>query len=221
VNSVPDSLLLRKSGSTRNQTRTSGSVARNSDHETREAVLCTDMRCIDTLTPCINHHNNFAELCCNAFQTQPSVFTLMVLLLPPLCIRLPASFKCLYQHRIPCNAGTSCTPQPFELTLTWIGMSHQVYWFMHFLVLPNHQCCVYLSTTANFTHDIPCFAFSSILSSGSLPATNSPVWVNNWYHVNYTGAVHNCTSCVYSKLQKICPSTSAQEACTYHEECSG
>jgi hypothetical protein len=32
VDPVPDILLLRKSGSARNQTRTSGSVARNSDH---------------------------------------------------------------------------------------------------------------------------------------------------------------------------------------------
>jgi hypothetical protein len=32
VDPVPDQLLLRKSGSAGNQTRTSGSVARNSDH---------------------------------------------------------------------------------------------------------------------------------------------------------------------------------------------
>jgi hypothetical protein len=32
VDPVPDPLLLRKSGSARNRTRTSGSVARNSDH---------------------------------------------------------------------------------------------------------------------------------------------------------------------------------------------
>jgi hypothetical protein len=35
---VPDPLLLRKSGSAENRTRTSGSVARNSDHYTTEAV---------------------------------------------------------------------------------------------------------------------------------------------------------------------------------------
>jgi hypothetical protein len=32
VDPVPDPILLRKSGSTGNWTRTSGSVARNSDH---------------------------------------------------------------------------------------------------------------------------------------------------------------------------------------------
>jgi hypothetical protein len=39
VDSVPDLLLLRKSGSAVNRTRTSGSVARNSDHKTTKAVL--------------------------------------------------------------------------------------------------------------------------------------------------------------------------------------
>jgi hypothetical protein len=38
VDSVPDSLLFRKSGSTGNWTRTPGSVARNSDHWITEAV---------------------------------------------------------------------------------------------------------------------------------------------------------------------------------------
>jgi hypothetical protein len=38
VDAVPDPLLLRKSGSTGNRTRTSESVARNSDHYTTEAV---------------------------------------------------------------------------------------------------------------------------------------------------------------------------------------
>jgi hypothetical protein len=38
VDSVPDPLLLRKPGSAGNRTRTSGSVTRNSDHETTEAV---------------------------------------------------------------------------------------------------------------------------------------------------------------------------------------
>jgi hypothetical protein len=36
---VPDPLRLRKSGSARNQTQTSGSVARNSDHYTTEVVM--------------------------------------------------------------------------------------------------------------------------------------------------------------------------------------
>jgi hypothetical protein len=38
VDPVPDPLLLRKSGRTGNLTRTSGSVARNSDHQTTEVV---------------------------------------------------------------------------------------------------------------------------------------------------------------------------------------
>jgi hypothetical protein len=38
VDPVPDPLLLRKSGSAGNGTRTSGSVARNSDHLTTEVV---------------------------------------------------------------------------------------------------------------------------------------------------------------------------------------
>jgi hypothetical protein len=38
VDPVPDPLLLRKSGSVGNRTRTSGSVARNSDRKTTEAV---------------------------------------------------------------------------------------------------------------------------------------------------------------------------------------
>jgi hypothetical protein len=39
VDPVPDPLLLTKSGSARNRTRTSGSVAKNSDHLTTEAVI--------------------------------------------------------------------------------------------------------------------------------------------------------------------------------------
>jgi uncharacterized protein YcbK (DUF882 family) len=38
VDPAPDPLLFRKSGSTGNRTRTSGSVARNSDHQTAAAV---------------------------------------------------------------------------------------------------------------------------------------------------------------------------------------
>jgi hypothetical protein len=38
VDPVPDPLLLRKSGSAGNRTRTSGSIARNFDHKTTEAV---------------------------------------------------------------------------------------------------------------------------------------------------------------------------------------
>jgi hypothetical protein len=39
VDPVPDPLLLRKSGSAGNRTRTSGSVTRNFDHYTTEAHL--------------------------------------------------------------------------------------------------------------------------------------------------------------------------------------
>jgi hypothetical protein len=39
VDPVPDPLLLRKSGSARNRTRTSGYVAWNPDHYTTEAVM--------------------------------------------------------------------------------------------------------------------------------------------------------------------------------------
>jgi hypothetical protein len=41
VDPVPDPLLLRKSGSEGNRTRTTESVARNSDHWTTEAVEMT------------------------------------------------------------------------------------------------------------------------------------------------------------------------------------
>jgi hypothetical protein len=39
VDPVPDPLLLRKSGSVGNRTRTSRSVARNSDDQTTETVI--------------------------------------------------------------------------------------------------------------------------------------------------------------------------------------
>jgi hypothetical protein len=39
VDSIPDPVLLRKSGSAGNRTQTSGSVARNADHYTTEAVI--------------------------------------------------------------------------------------------------------------------------------------------------------------------------------------
>jgi hypothetical protein len=38
VDLISDPVLLRKSSSARNRTRTSGSVARNSDHKTTDAV---------------------------------------------------------------------------------------------------------------------------------------------------------------------------------------
>jgi hypothetical protein len=41
VDPIPDPLLLRKPGSTRNWTQTSGSVARYSDHQTTEEVSIT------------------------------------------------------------------------------------------------------------------------------------------------------------------------------------
>jgi hypothetical protein len=43
VDPIPDPLLLKKSGSARNQTWTSGFVARNSDHKTTEAVTTSRM----------------------------------------------------------------------------------------------------------------------------------------------------------------------------------
>jgi hypothetical protein len=43
VDPAPDSLLLRKCGKVGNRTRTSGSAARNSDHQTTEEVTnCSD-----------------------------------------------------------------------------------------------------------------------------------------------------------------------------------
>jgi hypothetical protein len=41
VDPVPDPILLRNSGSAGNRTLTSGSVARNSDHQTTESVNLT------------------------------------------------------------------------------------------------------------------------------------------------------------------------------------
>jgi hypothetical protein len=45
VDPVPNPLLLRKSGSARNRTRTSGSVARNSEDYTTEAVSRSVIEC--------------------------------------------------------------------------------------------------------------------------------------------------------------------------------
>jgi hypothetical protein len=59
VDPVPDPLLLRKFGSAENRTRTSGSVARNPDHYTTEAV---QPRCIAMeIIRC--HVNVFIESC--------------------------------------------------------------------------------------------------------------------------------------------------------------
>jgi hypothetical protein len=49
VDPVPDPLLFRKSDSAGNRTRTSGSVARNSDHYTTKAVILSNLSFI-------NHH---------------------------------------------------------------------------------------------------------------------------------------------------------------------
>jgi hypothetical protein len=43
VDPVPDPLLLRNSDSAKNRTRTSGSVASNSDHQTTGAVIYIDI----------------------------------------------------------------------------------------------------------------------------------------------------------------------------------
>jgi hypothetical protein len=50
VDPVPDPLLLRKSGGAGNQTRTSGSVGRNSDHQTTEAVISLELS-----LPCLKY----------------------------------------------------------------------------------------------------------------------------------------------------------------------
>jgi hypothetical protein len=48
VDPFPDPLLFRKSGSAGNRSRTSGSVARNSDHWTTEASVNIDLGKIRT-----------------------------------------------------------------------------------------------------------------------------------------------------------------------------
>jgi hypothetical protein len=45
---VSDPLLLRKSGSARNRTRTFGSVARNSDHKTTTFMYITYINSVHT-----------------------------------------------------------------------------------------------------------------------------------------------------------------------------
>jgi hypothetical protein len=59
VDPVPDPLLLRKSGNAGNRTRTSGSVARNSDNLTTEAVdeLSGNLRNVTPLTRGRRHEN--------------------------------------------------------------------------------------------------------------------------------------------------------------------
>jgi hypothetical protein len=49
VDPVSDPLLLRKSGNARNRTRSSGSVARNYDDLTKEAVTQQTARCNNSL----------------------------------------------------------------------------------------------------------------------------------------------------------------------------
>jgi hypothetical protein len=48
VDPVPNLLLLRKSGSAENRTRASGSVAKNSDHYTTEAVGFYEIRVLNS-----------------------------------------------------------------------------------------------------------------------------------------------------------------------------
>jgi hypothetical protein len=50
VDSIPDSRFLRKSGSAGNRTRTSGSVGKNSDHYTTEAVILISVEVINCCT---------------------------------------------------------------------------------------------------------------------------------------------------------------------------
>jgi hypothetical protein len=54
VDPVPDKLFLRKYGSAGNRTRASGSVARNSDHWTTEAVFEIHY---EKIVPCLSFHN--------------------------------------------------------------------------------------------------------------------------------------------------------------------
>jgi hypothetical protein len=51
--SVPDLLILRKSGSAGNRMRTSGSVARNFDHKTSEAYQLTCNK--DVIFVCVHY----------------------------------------------------------------------------------------------------------------------------------------------------------------------
>jgi hypothetical protein len=61
VEPVPDPLLLRKSGSAGNRTRISGSVARNPDHQTTEAVPIRDNSDKIRVGNSCDSHN---EVCC-------------------------------------------------------------------------------------------------------------------------------------------------------------
>jgi hypothetical protein len=58
VDPVPDPLLLGKSGSSRNRTRTSGSVARNSDHDHRGGYPKVITTTTTTTTTNNNNNNN-------------------------------------------------------------------------------------------------------------------------------------------------------------------
>jgi hypothetical protein len=50
VDPIPDPLLLRKADSAGDRTRTSGSVGRNSDHLTTEAVINVNEQNIHTIS---------------------------------------------------------------------------------------------------------------------------------------------------------------------------
>jgi hypothetical protein len=61
VDPVPDPLLVRKSGSSGNRTRTSGSVASNSDHETTDELheMTHVWKCVPLHVPSPKLKNGF------------------------------------------------------------------------------------------------------------------------------------------------------------------
>jgi hypothetical protein len=72
VGPVPDPLLLRKSDSGRNRTRTSGSISRNSDQWTREAVLGWHLLLLIYLTLLLLDHANGSDIFLRTAALTPS-----------------------------------------------------------------------------------------------------------------------------------------------------
>jgi hypothetical protein len=77
VGPVPDPLLLRKSGSARNRTRTYGSVTTNSDHYTTDAVVGLRIKAVKDkksdifwdVTPCTPEEStDVSEKCIDSFR---------------------------------------------------------------------------------------------------------------------------------------------------------
>jgi hypothetical protein len=76
VDPVPDPLLLRKSGSAGNRTRTSGLAARNSDHYTTEVVYFTThlLRILETRVSNLGLGSGLCDiLFINCLSLSPSV----------------------------------------------------------------------------------------------------------------------------------------------------